>query len=76
MITVDEMMKHVEPFEANPKYTSILRLRDSVNCRHLGDQRIWKRKSDGWQLRITYGDRWLSAIEHFGSYGNDDDLVE
>ena len=61
--------------EVNEKYTEILRLHrmlSAVNIPHRVD-----RSFDGWQIVDFYNGKQIAdVVQHFGSYGADENLLE
>ena len=54
------------------KYTEILRLKEMLEKE--GIPFVFRRRLDGYTIK--YGDGICSVIEHTGSYGNDENLLE
>lgn len=54
------------------KYTEILRLKEMLE--KAGIPFVFRRQFDGYTIK--YGDIVCSVIEHFGSYGADENLLE
>lgn len=63
------------PYELDESYTEILKLDELLTDAGIDHElsRFW----DGWQI-IYYKDgvRISDAIEHYGSYGHEEDLLE
>ena len=61
--------------EVNEKYTEILKLHrmlSAVNIPHSVD-----RMFDGWQIVYFYNGKQIAdVVQHFGSYGADENLLE
>lgn len=63
-------------YVTNPRYQEILRLDAMLTEKHIPHSLV--KILDGWQ--VIYPEdgpkRIMDAIEHFGSYGQEDDLLE
>ena len=65
-------------YYTNPEYTEILKLDEMLNI--AGIPHVTARMFDGWQVcypdkRVT-GNLVMDAIQHYGSYGNDENRLE
>lgn len=59
----------------NKNYTEILKLNEMLTKAEI--PHTINRLFDGWQVIYCYnGERIADAIEHFGSYGNKENLLE
>lgn len=59
----------------NPKYTEIKRLHKMLD--EAGIPHTFEKFMDGWQVCYPSNDgRVMDAIQHFGSYGRDQNLLE
>lgn len=59
----------------NEEYTEILKLNEMLTKSEIPHS--VDRMFDGWQIIYFYnGERIADAIEHFGSYGNEENLLE
>ena len=59
----------------NEEYTEILKLNEMLTKSEIPHS--VDRMFDGWQIIYFYnGERIADAIEHFGSYGQDENLIE
>lgn len=67
-----------EHFNLNPKYTEIIRLHELLAENNI--PHVIRRCMDGWQVCYPYcrpDDSCISdAIQHFGSYGREQNLLE
>lgn len=76
MIFFDEMFDKDENYITNDSYQEILRLDAMLTEKQI--PHTLKKLFDGWQVIYPRdgSDRVMDAVEHFGSYGNEDDQVE
>ena len=58
----------------NPAYTALPKLHTELDRLHVPHE--WLRLFDGWQILIVWGNHVISAVQHFGSYGQANDLIE
>lgn len=62
----------------NPEYTEIIKLHKMLE--EAGIPHTFKKFMDGWQVCYPTDEdkngRIADAVEHYGSYGKDDDLLE
>lgn len=76
MKTFKELFDADGQYITDNRYQEILRLDAMLNERHI--PHICKKFMDGWQ--VIYPEdgkkRVMDAIEHFGSYGNEQDKLE
>ena len=65
----------ISEYKLNPAYTEILRLHEMLEQNGIPHE--FRRLYDGWQVRYPGGDRWrISAVQHYGSCGATDNLIE
>lgn len=67
-------MKPNEYKTPDPSFREILRLHELLEKEQIEHEFL--RLYDGWQVLILRGDHVISAIEHFGSCGHEDDRIE
>jgi len=63
-----------EYYALNPRYQEILKLHDMLVKQNI--PHVLRRCFNGWQVCYPNLDWTLSAIEHRGSYGRDNDKIE
>mgnify|MGYP004686827223 CR=1 FL=1 len=56
------------------KYTEIYRLKDKLQKRKIPFE--FRKEFDGFQIIVNYDGIYVSIIEHFGSYGAQENLLE
>lgn len=76
MKTFDELYDAQGNYITDERYTEIIRLHDMLKA--AGITHEFKKFRDGWQVIYPADgpERVMDAVEHFGSYGNEDDLLE
>lgn len=76
MKTFDELYDAQGNYITDERYTEIIKLHDMLKATEIPHE--FKKFRDGWQ--VIYPEdgpaRVMDAVEHFGSYGNEDDLLE
>lgn len=76
MKTFDELYDAQGNYITDERYTEIIRLHDMLKA--AGIKHEFKKFMDGWQVIYPEDgpERVMDAVEHFCSYGNEDDLLE
>lgn len=60
--------------KVNPSFQEIVRLHEKLS--KAGIDHEFLRLYDGWQVLVLRGNHIISAIEHFGADGHQDDRIE
>ena len=75
-MSIDDLYDEHGRYKTNPKYREILKLDKMLTDANIPHE--CKKHFDGWQVFYPSNDNKMimDAIEHFGSYGKDEDLLE
>ena len=72
----EELFNNDGAYKTDERYKEIFRLDEMLTAKEI--PHVFHKVMDGWQI-VYPGDgekRVVDAIEHFGSYGNEQDLLE